>query len=320
VPIPIPTKDRPLVNLRPFRLAASLLTIALVAALALAPGAGADGRKHGRHDTFRLTLLHNNDGESKLATGDSMPGYGGAARFATVLERLRDAAKGSTNRHRRGKRDDDDDDRGRRDKSRGTVLVSSGDNFLAGLAILAGFESGPPWPDATVANLLEYDAMTIGNHEFDFGQARLAEYIQGVDRDIPFITANLGFDDTIPELRRLARRGRIVPSVVVKRGGSRIGIIGLTTPDISSISSPGNVEIRADLAEVVNSQVRRLERKGAQDHRVGAPSGHRRGRSLDPPSARRRHLDRGRRRRPPRQPRRHAHRGRPPRRPLSEAG
>jgi 5'-nucleotidase/UDP-sugar diphosphatase len=112
--------------------------------------------------------------------------------------------------------------------------------------------------------------MTIGNHEFDFGQARLAEYIQGVDRDIPFITANLGFDDTIPELRRLARKGRIVPSVVVRRGGSKIGVIGLTTPDIRSISSPGNVEIRNDLANVVNEQVRRLERRGVNKIIVSA--------------------------------------------------
>jgi 5'-nucleotidase / UDP-sugar diphosphatase len=246
------------VNSRSLRLVISVL-VALVAVLATASGAAADGRDDDDDDrrNFRLTLLHNNDGESKLATGDSKAGYGGAARFATVVERLRDEAGGSTNRR---SRDDDDDDRGRR--SRATLLVSSGDNFLAGLAILAGFESGPPWPDATVANLLGYDAMTIGNHEFDFGQARLAEYIQGVDRDIPFITANLGFDNTVPELRTLARRGRIVPSVVVRRGGSKIGIIGLTTPDITSISSPGNVEIRADLANVVNEQVRRLERRG----------------------------------------------------------
>jgi 5'-nucleotidase / UDP-sugar diphosphatase len=246
------------VNSRSLRLV-SILAISLVAALAAPSGTGADGKDDdSNRDNFRLTLLHNNDGESKLATGDSKAGYGGAARFATVVERLRDAAAARADR-RRGDDDDDDDDRGRR--SRATLLVSSGDNFLAGLAILAGFESGPPWPDATVANLLGYDAMTIGNHEFDFGQARLAEYIQGVDRDIPFITANLGFDDTIPELRSLARRGRIVPSVVVRRGGTKIGVIGLTTPDISSISSPGNVEIRNDLENVVNEQVRRMQRR-----------------------------------------------------------
>jgi 5'-nucleotidase/UDP-sugar diphosphatase len=245
------------VNSRSLRLV-SILAISLVAALAVPSGVSADGRDDdSNRDNFRLTLLHNNDGESKLATGDSKAGYGGAARFATVVERLRDAAAAGTDRRRDDDNDDDDDDRG----NRATLLVSSGDNFLAGIALLAGFESGPPWPDARVANLLGYDAMTIGNHEFDFGQARLAEYIQGVDRDIPFITANLGFDDTIPELRRLARKGRIVPSVIVRRGGSKIGVIGLTTPDISSISSPGNVEIRRDLANVVNEQVRRMQRR-----------------------------------------------------------
>jgi 5'-nucleotidase / UDP-sugar diphosphatase len=250
------------VNSRSLRLV-SLLAISLVAALAVPAGVSADGRDDDDSNRdFRLTLLHNNDGESKLATGNSRAGYGGAARFATVVERLRDAAEARADRRRGDDDDDDDDDDDRGRRSRATLLVSSGDNFLAGLAILAGFESGPPWPDALVANLLGYDAMTIGNHEFDFGQARLAEYIQGVDRDIPFITANLGFDDTIPELRRLARKGRIVPSVVVRRGGTKIGIIGLTTPDISSISSPGNVEIRRDLANVVNEQVRRLERRG----------------------------------------------------------
>ncbi|HZB30788.1 MAG TPA: bifunctional metallophosphatase/5'-nucleotidase [Streptosporangiaceae bacterium] len=256
-------------NSRSLRLV-SILAILLVAALAAPSGVSADGRDDddSNRDNFRLTLLHNNDGESKLATGSSVPGYGGAARFATVVERLRAEAAGRTNRGRGGDDDDDDDDRGRR--SRATLLVSSGDNFLAGLAILAGFESGPPWPDATVANLLGYDAMTIGNHEFDFGQARLAEYIQGVDRDIPFITANLGFDDTIPELRTLARRGRIVPSVVVRRGGSKVGIIGLTTPDITSISSPGNVEIRNDLANVVNEQVRRMQRRNVNKIIVSA--------------------------------------------------
>jgi 5'-nucleotidase/UDP-sugar diphosphatase len=227
------------------------LAIALAAALVAAPSAAANHDK----PEFRLTLLHNNDGESKLATGDSIPGYGGAARFATVLERLR--AEAATRQSNAPKR-------------QGTLLVSSGDNFLAGLALLAGFESGPPWPDAIVANELRYDAMTLGNHEFDFGQARLAEYITGVSERIPFITANLGFANTVPELRSLAQSGRIVPTVVIERDHEKVGVIGLTTPDIAGISSPGNVDIRADLANVVAEQVGELERKGVDKIIVSA--------------------------------------------------
>jgi 5'-nucleotidase/UDP-sugar diphosphatase len=225
------------------RLAVLASLFALV--LAVAPAdAARKGKKPPKPD-FRLTLIHNNDGESKLATGDSVPEYGGAPRFETVVQRLRaEAPEGKTRKLRRG-----------------TLLVSSGDNFLAGLALLAGFDAGPPWPDSIVANALGYDAMTIGNHEFDFGQARLAEYIDGVKDSIPFITANLGFDDTIPELQGLADEGRIVPSVVVRRSGEKIGVIGLTTPEIATISSPGNVEIGTNLAAIVNQEVRRLRQR-----------------------------------------------------------
>ena len=41
---------------------------------------------------FRLTLLHNNDGESKYVVGDSIANYGGITRFKTVLDRLRTEA------------------------------------------------------------------------------------------------------------------------------------------------------------------------------------------------------------------------------------
>ena len=110
--------------------------------------------------------------------------------------------------------------------------------------------------------------MTIGNHEFDFGQARLVEFIDGVDDDIPFITANLGFEGTL--LEELADAGRIAPSVVVERDRERIGIIGLTTPDIAGISSPGNVQIGSDLAPIVNGQVDALLSQGVDKIIVSA--------------------------------------------------
>src|SRR5918996_608408 len=219
---------------------AAVLSLAAVVLVAAAPAAQA--KKPAKKQDFQLTLLHNNDGESKLATGDSVEGYGGAARFATLVDRLRDEAKAKEGTAKRG-----------------TLLVSSGDNFLAGLALLTGFESGPPWPDSTVASELRYDAMTLGNHEFDFGEARLAEYISGVDESIPFITANLGFDSSVPELKALADDGRIRRSVIVKRRKEKIGVIGLTTPDIATISSPGNVEIESDLEGVIADEVARLK-------------------------------------------------------------
>ena len=76
--------------------------------------------------SFQLTLLHNNDGESKYVVGDSIAGYGGITRFKTVLDRLRaeaDATPVPAN------------------TDKGTVTVSSGDNFLAGLNLRASFHA-----------------------------------------------------------------------------------------------------------------------------------------------------------------------------------
>jgi 5'-nucleotidase len=112
--------------------------------------------------------------------------------------------------------------------------------------------------------------MTLGNHEFDFGQARLAEFIGGVREEIPFLSANLGFDGTLPELETLAAEGRIVPSTIVRRAGEKIGVIGLTTPDIATISSPGNVAIEADLGPIVNDEVRSLREQGVNKVIVSA--------------------------------------------------
>jgi len=83
--------------------------------------------------TFRLTLLHNNDGESKYVVGDSVPNYGGITRFKTVLERLRSQADTYSNFAEQSGAE-----------SKGTVTISSGDNYLAGLNLRASFQRSTP--------------------------------------------------------------------------------------------------------------------------------------------------------------------------------
>lgn len=216
---------------------------------------------------FRLSLFHNNDGESKLKTGDSIPNYGGAGRFSARLEQLRSQARiYSDAALTSGK------------KEQGDVLVSAGDNFLAGLALLTGFSNPGPWPDAVAASRLGYDAMALGNHEFDFGQTRLAEYIEGVDQGVPFLSANVNFSTATPRLKRLADVGRVKRSTIIQRGSQRIGVIGLTTPDVVSIASPGNLGVRSDLAAVVNAEVADLQSAGVNKIIV---SSHLQGRAAD---------------------------------------
>ena len=65
--------------------------------------------------------------------------------------------------------------------NKGTVFISSGDNFLAGLNLRASFQRFDaglgPFYDSQAIDALGYDAVTIGNHEYDFGPGRLAEFI-----------------------------------------------------------------------------------------------------------------------------------------------
>jgi len=204
---------------------------------------------------FRLTLLHNNDGESKYKVADSVKDYGGVAHFKTVLERLRGAAAGYSDAEVRSGA-----------TRTGTVTISSGDNTLPGLNQKASFErrdSGRgPFYDVEALSLIGYDALTIGNHEYDAGPERLAQLIGDMPAGSPpFLTANTDFGGE-PVLQRLADAGRIAKSTVVERGGERIGIIGVTPPETPTISSSRNVRFSPAVTDAINAEARGLERAG----------------------------------------------------------
>ena len=199
---------------------------------------------------FRLTLLHNNDGESKYVVGDSIANYGGITRFKTVLDRLRTEA--ATDRVPAG-------------VGKGTVTISSGDNFLAGLNLRASFQrfdsGNGPFYDSDAIAALGYDAVTIGNHEYDFGPTRLAQFIAGEGSGVPFLSANTDFTGE-PVLQTLRNEGRIADSVVVRKGNQLIGIIGVSPPETPTISAPRNVRFDADVADIVNDEAQRLTDAG----------------------------------------------------------
>jgi 2',3'-cyclic-nucleotide 2'-phosphodiesterase (5'-nucleotidase family) len=216
----------------------------MAGAVALAPVAEGTSRPEPRAPrvAFWLTIAHNNDGESQLIdAGTGLEDFGGVARFATVVKNLRAEARARRNG--------------------AFVMVSSGDNFLAGPEFNASLEKGVPFYDSIALNRIGYDAMAIGNHEFDFGPDVLAQFIRGFDPDVPFLSANLNVTDE-PKLNRLRNRGRIAKSVVVRQGDLSIGIVGATTPNLPFISSPRDVKVGQNVANAVQRQVDRLERRG----------------------------------------------------------
>ena len=204
------------------------------------PALEADAVRPPGEVSYWLTLLHNNDGESELLeSSQGSPEFGGVARFATLVDDLRGEATAA---------------------GHSTVLVSSGDNYLAGPEFNASLVRGVPYFDAIALDLIGYDALAIGNHEFDFGPDVLADFIESFGRpgQERFLSANLDLSGE-PRLSALERRQRIGSSRVVTKGGRRIGIVGATTTDLPFISSPRNVIANA-VAPAVQLEVDRLTR------------------------------------------------------------
>jgi len=107
-------------------------------------------------------------------------------------------------------------------------VLSAGDNFLAGPEFNASLRKGPPFYDSTVIDLAGYDALGIGNHEFDFGPDVFADFVEGNSIAVPYVSSNLVFDDE-PRLAGLAEQGRLARSVVIEKRGIKIGVVGATT-------------------------------------------------------------------------------------------
>jgi 5'-nucleotidase len=229
------------------RLLAGLAAIALLVTTFLTGEADATWKadKDEACKPFTLTVLHNNDGESALMPSDTTPEEAGVARFATLVEKAKKEALVTPK------------DRDRRQNTRGVIFLSSGDNFLASPAFSAGTETGTLY-DALAVRLMEYDAVAIGNHEFDFGPDVLAQFIQQAKRP-PFLSANLDLSGE-PALAELAsgRNPRIAASVVIKERGERIGVIGATTELLPFISSPRNVVVNEVLAAIL-AEIEKLE-------------------------------------------------------------
>jgi 2',3'-cyclic-nucleotide 2'-phosphodiesterase (5'-nucleotidase family) len=150
-------------------------------------------------EPLSIRILHLNDFHG-FARPTSAPGMsrslGGAARLAELINRLR-AEKPS-------------------------LLLSAGDMI-----------QGDSWANLScgasvieMMNLMNFDAMTTGNHEFDFGQDILKQRIR--QAKFPLLAANVSGLEALQ------------PYAIVKRGGLRIGIIGLVTDDTPETSHPRN--------------------------------------------------------------------------------
>ncbi|MCG8499397.1 MAG: CehA/McbA family metallohydrolase, partial [Firmicutes bacterium] len=111
----------------------------------------------------------------------------------------------------------------------GRVLVLDAGDTIHGQTIVQ-LSDGEAIID--IMNEMGYDAMTAGNHDFNYGQDRLVEL--DAIADFPILAANVYKDAALKE--RL-----LSPYIIKEMGGQKIGIFGLATPETTYKTHPDNV-------------------------------------------------------------------------------
>lgn len=131
-----------------------------------------------------------------------------------------------------------------RNENPNTLLLDSGDTIQG--SPLESFHSRknnqPPDPMMLAMNALKYDAMAVGNHEYNFGLTVLAK-ARGEAR-FPMLSANT--------YKKGTNETYFQPYLVKEVAGVRIGILGLTTPGVPYWENPDNytgLEFRNPLEE-----------------------------------------------------------------------
>ncbi|HEX9017292.1 MAG TPA: 5'-nucleotidase C-terminal domain-containing protein [Chloroflexota bacterium] len=171
-----------------------------------------------------ITILHNNDSHGNLAKG----AYAGYTQLATLIKQER-----AHNPNR--------------------TLVLNGGDQIQGDAMMYYFKSAPtgaaadgsPLPDAlkihpmmAVMNSLGYDAMLLGNHEFNFG----SDTFKGIlsQAKFPVLGANVS-DDGRYGLSQVNGDQGVKPFIEKNLGGVKVAVLGITNHRVPSYELPSNI-------------------------------------------------------------------------------
>ena len=166
------------------------------------------------NDTFDLSVLHTNDTHAWV---ENMP------KLVTAVKE-------------------------ERKKKPNAQLIHAGDVFSGTLY----FNEFKGQADLKLLNLMNYNFMTFGNHEFDLGSTpeghkALADFVKGAK--FPFVSSNVDFsaDSNLKDLQKKtittnAKNGQIYNGVVKEINGEKVGFLGLTTEETINIASVGSVK------------------------------------------------------------------------------
>ena len=176
-----------------------------------------------------LTILHVNDTHSNIEPqrNGELEGRGGVVEQAAYIDSVRCV------------------------EGKGNVMLLHAGDFSQGTSYFRVFNGDI---EVDVINAMQFDALCLGNHEFDNGLEELARRVRNLNA--PVLCANYDFSGT-------ALEGLIKPYVVVSKAGRKIGIIGLLT-ELSNLVSPDIVSRLKfqDPVEVAEKYAGRLKADG----------------------------------------------------------
>lgn len=147
-----------------------------------------------------LTVLHVNDTHSHIdpVRGGEFDGKGGVIERAAYVDSVRLA-----------------------DGKKNVLLLHAGD-FSQGTSYFTELHGNI---EISVINALGYDAVCLGNHEFDNGLEELARRLKSLE--CPVVCANYDFS-------KFTVGKYVKPYAILKKAGLKIGVIGLLT-DVTSV-------------------------------------------------------------------------------------
>ncbi|MGO4851204.1 bifunctional metallophosphatase/5'-nucleotidase [Phaeovulum sp. W22_SRMD_FR3] len=198
---------------------------------------------------YTLTILHTNDFHSRFEPISKYDGpcsaedaaaddcFGGSARLVTAVTEAR-----------------------ARDEN--AILVDGGDQFQGSLFYT--YYKGKM--AAEFMNKLGYDAMTVGNHEFDDGPEVLAGFMEAVSFPVLMSNADVSGEKALA--------GKLMKSTIIEKNGEKLGLIGLTPQDTDELSSPGKNIVFTDPVDAVQAEVDKLTAEGVTKIIVLSHSGY----------------------------------------------
>ncbi|WP_342431783.1 5'-nucleotidase C-terminal domain-containing protein [Neobacillus sp. FSL H8-0543] len=150
-----------------------------------------------------------------------------------------------------------------RSEKENSLLLNAGDVFSGTLY----FRQYQGLADLYFMNQLGFDAMTLGNHEFDKDSATLANFIKQAEFPIVSSNVNMTKDSELGPLFKDSiggtnEQGEIFPAIIKEVDGEEVGIIGLTTEDTAFLANPGDDIVFEDAIEKANDTVDMLEAQG----------------------------------------------------------